>query len=97
MVSATDPSIGSPCATARRSARYTSFGKRARCASSLKVREPNSSLALLRLVAFAGFTPRFQLLILRMVSPADEEPIGCRPFSSGQVDECGGERKRVTA
>ena len=46
MMSATEASIGSPCATARRSARYTSLGKRARCASSLKVSEPNSSLAL---------------------------------------------------
>jgi hypothetical protein len=25
-------------------------------------------------------TPRFQLLMLRMVSPADAEPIGVRPF-----------------
>ena len=39
-------SIASPWATARRSARYTSFGSRARCTSSLNVSEPNSSVAL---------------------------------------------------
>src|SRR6476620_10679352 len=45
-MSATDGSSDSPCATARRSARKTSFGRRARWTSSLKVSEPKSSVAL---------------------------------------------------
>src|SRR5262245_3464989 len=81
MTSATAGSIGSLWATARRSARYTSFGRRARCASSLNVREPNSSVAL-RLAPAVPFDERFQLLMLRIVSPADAEPINGRPFFS---------------
>ena len=45
-MSAIEGSSDSPCAIERRSARKTSLGRRARCVSSLKVSEPNSSVAL---------------------------------------------------
>ncbi len=46
MMSATEWSRGSPWAMARRRARNTSFGRRARWTSSLNVNEPKSSVGL---------------------------------------------------
>src|SRR5438132_3768541 len=74
-MSATFGSSASPCALARRSDRKTSLGRRARCTSSLKVSEPNSSLAL-RLVDGAVLRSEVPYsLMLRMASLEEAEPM----------------------
>src|SRR3972149_10833561 len=64
---------------ARRSARNTSFGRRARCASSLKVSDPKSSVTLRcawggRLVVPLRM-PMPQSLMFLIAAPDDAEPM----------------------
>src|SRR5947207_12462178 len=74
MMSAIDGSSDSPCAIERRSARKTSLGRRARCVSSLKVREPNSSAAL-RCAEDVLRTAALNSVMLRMASLEAAEPM----------------------
>src|SRR5215216_35887 len=84
-MSATDGSIDSPCAVARRSARNTSFGSRARWTSSLKVSEPNSSVALRCVVDAAFLTDIPKSLMLRMASPDAADPMRDVPLAKTSI------------
>ena len=85
-MSATFGSSASPCALARRSERNTSFGRRARCTSSLNVSEPNSSLALRWEVDAVLRSDVPYSLMLRMASFDEAEPMKCVPFVTGAGD-----------
>src|SRR5829696_1216934 len=78
-MSATEGSIDSPWAVARRRARKTSLGSRARWTSSLKVSEPNSSVALRWVVDAAFLTDMPKSLMLRIASPDAADPMADVP------------------
>src|SRR5258708_39378050 len=81
-MSATFGSSASPWALARRSERNTSFGRRARCTSSLNVSEPNSSLALWGVEAVLRSDVPYSLMF-RIASFEEAEPMLKSSFRNG--------------
>src|SRR5260370_42597793 len=82
-MSATFGSSASPWALARRSERNTSFGRRARCTSSLNVSEPNSSLALWGVEAVLRSDVPYSLM-LRIATFEEAEPMMQSSFRNGR-------------